>query len=85
LSNLLVKVNQVRLIHRSAWKGDSRKVPFRILHMRRYRDTFLVERSRDAPKATTTTGGCGYKSTVANVAFVAANKGTLAAMVYLLV
>ena len=53
--------------------------------MRRYRDTFLVGRSRDEPKATTTTGGCGYKSTVANVAFVAANKGTLAAMVYLLV
>ena len=51
--------------------------------MRRHRDTFLVERSRDAPKATTTTGGCGYKFTVANVAFVATNKGILAALVYL--
>ncbi len=53
--------------------------------MRRYSDTFLVERSRDAPKATTTTGGCEYKSTVANVAFVTTNKGILAALVYLLV
>ena len=73
------------VIHRSAWKGSSRKVTSKILHMSRHRDTFWSSEAEIRRKGDHNSWCRGYKYKITNVAFVAAKEGVLAALVYSLV